>query len=94
MKSRNFVNTRRFKPIASVTYFVRILWNVQVDIKNRTVTYTKYGVEKTVSGEKYDRLESLMRHKGVSARRCAMGFKRKDTGRAYIAIDRVFYDEF
>ena len=88
------MNTVKFRPIASNTFFIRMLWNVKVDIENRTVAYTKYGVEKTVGGEKYNRLKSIVSHRGDADSRCAMGFRLKDTGRAFIAIDRAFYDEF
>jgi hypothetical protein len=85
-----------YEPIASSTYYLRLLNNVEVDKENRTCTYTKQGIRKTISGEKFEELAHLVSlnkyRKDLS--RMAMCMRNNHTGKHYIVIDRVFYYRF
>jgi hypothetical protein len=89
------MKTNFFKAIASSTAFLRILHDVSVDKVNETVSYVKLGERKTISGEKFYRLKSLINHnKSTDENRYAMSIKDMRTGKTFIVIDRAFYDEF
>ena len=89
------METTIYKAIASSTFFLRALHNVEVDKENKVCRYTKQGVAKEVSGEKYDRLAALIRRRCSDGRgRYAMGMRNAKTRKCYVVIDRAFYDEF
>jgi hypothetical protein len=90
------METAIYKPIASTTYWLRLLNNVEVDKANRTCTYTKLGIRKTINGEKFEELAHLVNlNKYRKDRsRMAMCMRNNHTGKHYIVIDRTFYDIF
>jgi hypothetical protein len=89
------METRTYKPIASDTFFLRILNNVSIDTEKKVAYYTRLGVNKTATLENglYQRLYGLTR-KTDPNNRMAMSMKNTKANKKYIVIDRAFYDEF
>jgi hypothetical protein len=88
------METRKLKPIANSTTFIRVLRDVRIDIENETISYIKMGISKKIAGEKYYRLIHLCMAKCDGNSRYAMIFKHTEMGKRIIVIDRAFYDEF
>jgi hypothetical protein len=96
MNTNILETTSKFSPISRHLSCIKVLWDVRVDKETETCTYVKMGEEKTISGEKYWRLDELIRLNKYNEpnNRMAMSFRDPKTGKNIIIIDRAFYKEF
>jgi hypothetical protein len=90
------METKTYRPISRSPTFLRVLHNIEVNKEKETCSYTKLGVRKEISGEKYGRLEDLVFRNSIAEpdNRMAMVMRNNHTGKKYVVIDRAFYGEF